>query len=153
MGFSGKPGDCLCERSLTMTRKRLLLCLLASIAFFTSGFILLSLRTGPRINQASFDEIQEGMTEAEVVEILGGPAGDYGPGMELRSAKFSHIGYLPVRIVKRWSFGDSAVTVWFNTGGAVVGKEWEDDIVRLPQQQGILEKFRSWCRSAFSRWL
>ena len=135
-----------------MTRKRLLLCLAACGLLFANGFLLLSLKTGPRINQASFDRIQEGMTEAEVVEILGGPAGDYGPGMELRSAKLVQVGYWPARIVKRWSFGDSAVTVWFNTDGSAVGKEWEGDIVRLPQQQGILEKMRNCCRSAFSRW-
>jgi len=34
----------------------------------------------PSINRESYDRIQLGMTSQEVEKILGGPAGDYGPG-------------------------------------------------------------------------
>jgi len=137
----------------TMTRKRLLLWLLACIAFFTVGFILLSLKTGPRINQASFDQIQEGMTEAEVVEILGSPAGDYGPGSDF-------VFYLPRRgwlgsptDERRWSAGEFAITVTFDHERRVFAKKSEEVKLRFPPQQGVLKKLRNWCSSAFSRWL
>lgn len=129
-----------------MTRIRLLLCLLACIAFFAVGFILLSIRTGPRINQASFDLIQEGMTEAEVVQILRGPPGDYGPGEELPLVTVEISDRTTYR---RWSADDFSINVAFDQGGRVFAKWPGTSTKRIAVPESLLGKLRRWYSTAF----
>ncbi len=62
------------------TARRVLLCLLLALPL--AGFVvLLRWHLGPRFGEDQFRQLRLGMTEAEVVTILGCPAGDYRPAI------------------------------------------------------------------------
>ena len=65
-----------------MRRRRLLLGSGALALLGLAGMLVVTqlLRAGPAITPASYERIREGMTEAEVEAVLGGPPGDYTNG-------------------------------------------------------------------------
>jgi hypothetical protein len=65
------------RRVKAMTRRRLLLVGLAAVALLGSGLVVWLQLPRPGITRANYQRIRVGMTEAEVVALLGGPAGDY----------------------------------------------------------------------------
>jgi hypothetical protein len=64
-----------------MKRKHLLLLFACLVAVLLAGYVTLRLTTpSHRITVESFEAIQVGMTEKEVEDIIGVPAGIYAPG-------------------------------------------------------------------------
>src|SRR5438876_12330427 len=88
------------------------------------GILILRHRPGPQINRASYEQIQVGMTQAQVEAILGGPPGDYG-ARELEA--YTHIGsegQLPeVGRVERWLGTSAFIAVEFDGLGTATAKE------------------------------
>jgi hypothetical protein len=89
---------------------------LLTAALLVFGALLpLALPRACRVNRAAFERIEEGMTEAEVEEILGGPPGDYrtGPPPEFES----HFSSGPLLMdLRTWQGDDGDAEVCFRDG-------------------------------------
>ncbi|MCI0376235.1 MAG: hypothetical protein L0215_01380 [Gemmataceae bacterium] len=120
-----------------MKKRRLLWIAATLVLLLGAGYAVLWL-TGPghRINALSFERIQEGMTEKEVEEILGVPAGDYG------TKAHPELTVLPLGDRKRWTSDDAQIVVDFDKRGLVVLKRL--GFVRVGES--IWQKLRRWLR-------
>src|SRR5579883_2719360 len=126
-----------------MMHRRILLLVEVLVALVAVGFVVAGLnKPAHRISEASFAKIQEGMTEKEVEEILGGPYGQYFRGTSrvvfpmrrlivetaklddetLCSTMFSDTGNLLFQ-QKGWIGESLAIWLWFDEKGLVT-KKW-----------------------------
>lgn len=98
-----------------------------------------------RINSDGYAELKLGMTEQEVVSVLGVPAGDYGPG----KGEILMYGILmsgPAN-TKTWLAGDFAIIVCFDQNGRVydmgtdgVYRPYDTFFEMLCQKVGLKQK-------------
>jgi len=110
---------------------------------------------GPKtqITKEAYDQLDTGMSLTAVEKILGGPAGDYGPGKgEIIDSGFSTsigdaVRHDPKVERRRWLAGDFGVTVCFDEDGRVKGMGTEnvyrpyDMLTQLVYQKlGIIKK-------------
>jgi hypothetical protein len=108
-------------------RWRLVLCLavvVCTVAALVAGYWYM--RPRPPIDQASFDKIQIAMTEAEVIEIIGAPPGNYGMGEgELDPwprGKMPFFDPPPGAPIKLWMGQDFSIEIWLDEQGKVGDK-------------------------------
>src|SRR4051794_13561142 len=66
-----------------------------------------------RINANSLDSIREGMSEVEVIEVLGVEAGDYTTGHVAANAEDLVAMSIPPGSPKNWICNDYFMIVWF----------------------------------------
>ena len=102
------------------------------------------LRASQRLNVENFSQIQQGMTQAEVEKLLGGPPGNYGRYSE-KSGFMTLEGYFaPAGSVEKvWCNDKHRFEVYFDQDGQVVGQH-----KRAGYEQGSapswLERLRAW---------
>jgi hypothetical protein len=116
-----------------MLRKRILVALGLMTAAGLVGGVLLCCTRRPQFTKAMADRIREGMTEDEVVTILGSPPGDYstetgtkwggGSGSQSDAKVFSKSGHLTNA---HWVSDAGIVLVFFNDDGRVTDCSWLD---------------------------
>jgi hypothetical protein len=94
--------------------------------------------------RARFDQIQNGMTEQRVEEVLGVPRRVYDTARSYSTMTAvgtgsgrSHLSW--------WYFPDCAIEVGFDEDGRVSGKRIEP-----PPTESLLEKAVRWCKRTFS---
>jgi hypothetical protein len=106
---------------MTMTKKRLLLIASVPLTIAVTLGVLAMLPPSPGVTKANFDRIQDGMTRAEVEQILGGKGKMGG--------------------VKLWRF-------WEGNDGSEAGIAFIDDCVTEKRwtiyNETILDKIRRW---------
>jgi hypothetical protein len=130
-------------------RKREQLLLFMSIGLLLGGaacWLLMPPSPTSQINRASFDAIRVGMSEAEVEEILGGPAGDYCTGDVIRQGDL-----IVGPVIPLWTIPPSKTNVWqgdegelfliFDLTGQVLDKFFMPTTLRDPP---FREKLRRW---------
>jgi hypothetical protein len=130
------------------SRKTLLLlsgCLLLVAAAFWYAW---GRPPGHCITEANAEKIREGMSEGEVVQILGVPAGDYTTGPWDRwSLVLDHVGGGPISQKppdwKNWVGGQGRIRVAFDEHGAVRRADFLS-ITRL--QETPLDRLRRWLK-------
>jgi hypothetical protein len=93
------------------------------------AFIVIAIAAGqqlipfanPRISQAVCEKIREGMTESDVEELIGAPAGDYTTGPVTRAPCLG-TGYVVVECEtrKEWISDQGAIVVRFDQNKKVV---------------------------------
>jgi hypothetical protein len=104
-----------------------------------------------RITKDGYGDLRLGMTEQEVIEVLGVPAGDYGPGQGeiVETGAFTIASHMIRRDPKgkRWLAGDFAITVCFDAEGRVTGlgtdsvyRPYETITEMLCQKVGLKQK-------------
>lgn len=140
-----------------MTKNRLLLALALLIGVSLTVFVVLCLQP-VRFTEEMANRIRRGMTEAEVVAILGRPAGDYQTRQnylpapnDYRSDVWTHPEEFrrPDGIIERaWISDVGAVAVEFDSKGRVSrsyfeGGDWTD------KSQSPLDPFRRAVRRLF----
>jgi hypothetical protein len=112
------------------------LILVALLGLGACATLLPSQRPRGRITRENFDRIQEGMTEAEVQEILGGPDGYYTdrPVIVLVEGTMFR---------RRWVGDEGVVTIelTFDEPRRVANKAFRP----LPPES-FAERYRRWCR-------
>jgi hypothetical protein len=143
---------------LGVMRKRMLGLVL--LAAFTALMTFVGWRTfaspGCRINQDNFDQIREGMSQADVEAILGVPPGYHGtrravvsPRRELHPAIFTQ-GGITVTLdagevtTKGWVGDDGAILLTFDAAGRVIHKSIPEVDYPDPDPPGLIERLRSW---------
>jgi hypothetical protein len=97
----------------------------------------------PRVTQANYERIGEGMTLPEVENLLGGPAGNYSRIADKEAGLWTidpsrpdlNRQFFSGREV--WIGHEVAVAVWFDDQGRVVRKESYETLDR-----GLLQRFR-----------
>jgi len=95
--------------------------------------------------RARFDQIQNGMTEQQVEELLGGPRGVYDKTRRYSTMTTavgtgsggSHLSW--------WYFPDCTIEVGFDEDVRVDGKR-----IELPPPQSLFERAVRWCKRTFS---
>lgn len=105
-------------------RKRICLCagVLTCLVFAgVAGYWFL--QPHPRIDAETLQKIQVGMTEREVIDIIGAPPGNYGVGEgELNPFNVSTFWIFPEKSVKTWLGRDKAIQIGFADDGKVLSK-------------------------------
>src|SRR5262245_12571564 len=104
----------------------------AIVLLIVAGLIVVGywlLQPHPRIDKAALDRIELGMTEAQVVEIIGAPPGNYGLG----DAEFERSHIVDARAVivelpdpassKSWMGQTHGIEIGFDANGKVVTKD------------------------------
>jgi hypothetical protein len=76
-----------------------------------------------RINRAGFEQIREGLTQAEVEAILGVPPGDYST-VDLRVAPADRYVFPPELRAQEWLSDDGCVGIGFGPDGTVAAKHF-----------------------------
>ena len=107
-----------------MKRKRLLVVLGGALAALVGLATVFLIRRPPVDLSVARDRIELGMTEAQVLAIVGRPAGDhtdFGPMIGLPGPKAPG-GEVAYRLM--WAEGGVALAVEFGRDGRVVDKEW-----------------------------
>jgi hypothetical protein len=129
------------------TRKRALVLPLAAVAALTGAAFAIRAWLAPiphRINQASYEQIRGGMTEEEVIGILGVPPGHYYRG-DCFWGQISGI-RLSARDGKleAWVSGMWWIEVAFSPEGKVRDKRGGPSV--QPHEPTLLECLRRWAR-------
>jgi hypothetical protein len=92
--------------------------------------------------RARFDQIQNGMTEQQVEELLGGPRGVYDKSRRYATTAAgwgsgsSHRSW--------WYFTDCTIEVGFDEDGRANGKR-----IELPPPQSLCGRAVQWCKQTF----
>lgn len=106
-----------------MTKRRILLLALVGMATVACAAIALAIVFRDPINERSCRRIQEGMTEAEVTEILGRPSDEFQPLYEacLKElvAENEWRVVIQLRSTRRWKGPSGKITVHFDASGGV----------------------------------
>jgi hypothetical protein len=109
----------------TKSRRRILIGIgaVTTLVLVTLVIVVLT-RPQPVINQATADQIQQGMTEAEVDAIIGAPQGNYNPGNYFTGREDVEFPLWAADAVKRkkWTGGQGVILVFFDNQGKVVGR-------------------------------
>src|SRR5262249_50274236 len=95
--------------------------------------------------RAGFDQVQDGMTEQQVEELLGGPRGVYDRAR--RGTVMTAAGTGPVHTrshLSWWYFPDCVIEVGFDEGGRVSGKR-----IGPAPRQSLLGMAARWCELTF----
>ena len=82
------------------------------------GKVIWDYSSRPRvtIDPAAFEKIEQGMTEEEVLKIVGVPFGDYTTGPTL----ITHLGVMPGSgTVNGWTLDTEVYSVWFENGTVI----------------------------------
>lgn len=109
-----------------MPRRRLLIAFgVFTILVAVALAVFILTRTRLNIDAATAARISQGMTEAEVDAVIGGPEGSYGRGFLLGRTEFD-VGKVIVGAAKRkrWSGDLGIILVWFDGGGRVMLAEF-----------------------------
>jgi hypothetical protein len=126
--------------------------LLASLAFFGVVIVVLLvfwlLQPHPRIDAETCEKIQAGMTEREVIDIIGAPAGDYGVGKgEIEIYTRGYIWKVDDPRVKNWLGQEKAIEIVFTDEGKVesralrdVWRPYESQLDRILQMLQLKER-------------
>lgn len=138
-------------------RKRLLILpgLLAAALFIGAGLQLFwDSSPPPRFTAALADRIHQGMTEAEVVAVLGMPAGDYHTTEIYLRAPDDYRSKVWIKpeglrgpdgiTEKAWISNEGGVTVEFDSEGRVCRSYWEG--YWTPKPQSWFDSIRRWLR-------
>jgi hypothetical protein len=129
-----KRDNCIGEESM---RKLFLALFAVALLLFGAGFPLLFPRPSP-VTKAAFDQLEVGMTRAEVEAILGGPPGDYTTGPT--NPNLTAIGTIDPEVEELWWCGDEGeINLGFDVRGVVFSKEWYDQEGERP---GVIERLR-----------
>jgi hypothetical protein len=128
-----------------MLNRKWWLCLGGFVLLVGAAFLALWPIT-PRhcITEENLNKIGMGMTEDEVVQILGAPAGDYSTGKHLYHPEL--IGG-PARVYsgrlacKEWVGDEGKIRVCFEASGRVF-VAYHSGVFR--QEQGVLDRLRRW---------
>jgi hypothetical protein len=125
-----------------MKRKRLLLIFGCLAAVLLAGYVTLRL-TAPRhaITSTNVQAIQEGMTEAEVVEILAVPAGNYSTGKYQGVEHYAIVSLIFSRGGKVWLGDEAGIWVQFDQAGKVCDKSC---VWFTRPEESLLAKLRRW---------
>ena len=94
--------------------------------------------------RARFDQIQNGMTEQQVEELLGGPRGIYDKTRQYTTTTAVGMGSGRSHL-SWWYFPDCTIEVDFDEDGWVNGKR-----IELPPPQSLFESAVRWCKQTFS---
>jgi len=132
-------------------RKRLLLTCTLLFVIVVGSLWFLSRPIKHRINDEGYHGIQMGMTEQEVIQVLGVKPGDHGPGVgEIIETGCFTMASASIRSDpkgKKWLAGDFAITVCFDEGGRVNGKAtdsvyrpYDTPIEMVCQRVGVMKK-------------
>ena len=99
------------------------------------------------LNHGGYEQIQPGMTEPEVEQLMGGPPGMYYPTYLGAGGTMTEEGYdVPDAAETVWSDDKRRYEIWFDDGGRVVGKHrrsgWSSSSVtcRLTGMMGGVRK-------------
>jgi hypothetical protein len=121
--------------------------LLVGVALVFLSALWLVIRAGwPRasiVNRQSFDQIKNGMTEAEVIALFGVPPGDYASGTSM----YTLVGRVAVPEEVRssdWTSDEAAIEIAFDRNGRVVSKLFNAGS-HMPTP-GLLDRFRALLR-------
>ena len=133
-----------------MTKRWLLL--LVFLAITASAILWVrAARHQPRISIDSYNQIQEGMSQAEVEAILGGPPGDYSSRKWAGETRVGFpggilsIGPLDNDRAKNWSGEELTITLWFDPAGRVIGRSASPEVVHRATLKGRL--YRWWLKA------
>jgi hypothetical protein len=110
------------DRIITMKRPIWTVLLVIALGMAAFGSWLIWVRSPLQINRAAYEQIQKGMSFAEVELILGGPPGDYCSGKPF----VNPIPSLADWVVEVWISDQAIIIVFFNPDGLVVDKTMED---------------------------
>jgi outer membrane protein assembly factor BamE (lipoprotein component of BamABCDE complex) len=76
-------------------------------------------RPQPRIDEETLAKIKDGMTEREVIDVIGAPAGNYGLG-DGEMPFLLWYSNEPKGVAKDWLGHENGLRVWFDSDGKVV---------------------------------
>jgi hypothetical protein len=140
------------------SRRRLILASIVGLLLF--GYFLLWLTSpGPGMNRRGFDLIQPGMSEAEVIAILGAEPGDYITGKvevewRLSLSEFSlrmPIADFRANASNEEASGVTGLTEWYSDEGIIRIRFDADGLVQdkafrrvFPETEPFLVKLRRW---------
>jgi len=138
--------------------RRLILATILGLLVF--GYFLLWLTSpAPGMNRRGFDLVRPGMSEAEVIAILGAEPGDYingyahvdcntGPSAGLSDAPnlipisdFRRKDWLLLPGIQRWSSNDGVILIRFDADRLVRDKSFRSVV---PETEPFLAKLRRW---------
>jgi hypothetical protein len=112
--------------------------LVGALAILLAGCLAIWL-TIPKhkINLASFEKIDDGMSLKQVEEILRVPPGDY----LTQPIDFVHIDVPAKGTQREWHGDDGLILVWFDERGVVCEKEF---IPAWWEPESFVDRFRRW---------
>jgi hypothetical protein len=136
-----------------MRRRQLLVLagLVLAVVVLAGGVLVLFRPPSPRFTKELADRIQPGMTEAEVVAILGKRAGDYADpntrGVSSRSSAYRAEGvYDPDgSCTKAWGSDAGIIRVHFGPDRRVLSLWWED-VYPPRSEMSLADQIRDWFR-------
>jgi hypothetical protein len=119
-----------------MRRRALLLCGFPCLLAFSFVAAYFFLAPRPKVTHENFERIKHGMSEAEVVEILGNSISHHKTEVDGKPETMTD--------VKKWNENKGVrITVWFNLSGVVRDKFIADEAIK---EETIIEKARRWLR-------
>lgn len=95
---------------------------------------------GDVINRRAYEQIHEGLTRAEVDELVGLPPGDYTAHKNAPGGFRSSPGVPPPLW---WASDEGCLVVWFDADGLVISKDWQPFGVGRPFPRNPV---RDWVR-------
>jgi hypothetical protein len=134
-----------------MTHKRIVAAVLfVGLLVIGLGVWLISPFSNAKVNRATFDLIDKGMTLSEVQTLLGGPPRDYTRGR--RGAKWEHtlaFSRVPPFIVfagdpfhvHTWTSYEGYISLLFDRHGKVIGKFY-DEVMPINESDGVIDWLR-----------
>jgi outer membrane protein assembly factor BamE (lipoprotein component of BamABCDE complex) len=94
-----------------MTRRRILCGLLLASAVLACGVSVLLIANARKMTRAKFEQVQVGMSRAEVIRTVGGPPGDYSNGGSLYYTVYLD---LQTTDYQHWLSDDGHLAVYFD---------------------------------------
>jgi hypothetical protein len=117
--------------------------IVAAVALLACAYVILALPYSG-VTQARFDCIQDGVTMAEVEELLGDPSVNYGP-TSIR-VLFPFPPKLPPRSTSTiWNGHEGAAVIHFNENSVMTFKGWYPN----PARRTVYEKVWRWLMERF----
>jgi hypothetical protein len=116
--------------------RKLLIGLLAVALVLFGALLPLVLPRHCPVNRGAFERIEEGMTQAEVEAILGGPPGDYRtqPPAPSRAT---------VRVWENWEGDEGTVFIWFSSASGGLERVMSANFYEAePYTPGLVELIR-----------
>jgi hypothetical protein len=130
-----------------VTRRRILACIavltclgLAVLTFLFMGEGRPWIDQGERIDEATFDRIEDGITQKEVEALLGQPPGDYKTQRIVEDFEYD-LGWPRSHLEWRGNYG--TIRVWFDKRERVCRKEF---VGTHPLQPSFRDRLNRWYR-------
>jgi hypothetical protein len=108
-----------------LKKRRVKVAIAGGLAVLVALFVLRAwIFPSSGVNYGNFRCIAEGMSQAEVEALMGGPGGPYDPTRKWQWGSYRLIGERGAGSQLYWAGEDSLICVWFDATGCVSGAEF-----------------------------